>query len=322
MLALALIVVVSGLFAANKQLSKNPRVLKIGHSLDSKHAIHHALIHFKIDLEALSNKQIKVELYPGGQLGSERDLVELLQIGSLAMAKVSVGVLEAFVPEMEVFSIPYIFRDNDHYWDILNGEVGKELLAASQPVRLKGLGYFDAGSRSFYTCSKAISTPEDLSGLKIRTMKSKSAVALMNELGASATPISFGELYTALQQGVVDGAENNAITFYKSRHYEICKNYTLDQHNSPPDIFMMSHKIWQQLSKQEQKWVEQAMAQSTGFQRKLWKQDTDLAFSALKEAGVNIITPDKAPFKKRVEAYKKTFDGTKIGNLLQRIEAN
>lgn len=294
--------------------------LRLPHSLDPEHVVHKSLLHFKQRVEALSNNQIKIQIYTNGQLGSERDQIELLQIGSLAMTKVSISSMEAFVPEMQVFNLPYVFRDKRHYWKTLESELGAELLNYPIDVGLKGLGYFDAGSRSFYTCNNEVNHPDDLSGLKIRTMKSQSAVKMTAAMGASATPISFGELYTALQQGVVDGAENNAITFYKSRHYEICKNYTLDEHNSIPDIIIMSHLVWKGLSKQQQEWINQAMQSAIQFQKELWKQDTELALAALKAEGVNIITPDKAPFIQRVSAFKNNFNGTAVGKLLQRIE--
>jgi TRAP-type C4-dicarboxylate transport system substrate-binding protein len=157
--------------------------------------------------------------------------------------------------------------------------------------------------------------------MKIRTMKSKSAVLLMSELGASATPISFGELYTSLQQGVVDGAENNAITYYKSRHYEICKNFTVDEHNSIPGIIIFSQFIWQKLTQQQQAWVKEAMAESVAFQRKNWIKDTEDTYRILREAGINIIYPEKKLFMDKVENYKRSFDNTPVGDLLKRIEA-
>lgn len=295
--------------------------IRLGHAVDLEHAVHKSLVYFKKQLNSISDGQMDVQIYASSQLGSERDMIELLQIGSLGMAKVSVGPLEAFVPEMQVFSLPYVFDDSEHFWRTLNSELGEELLLSPLNVDLRGLAFFDGGSRSFYTCPKAISSPDDLSGMKIRTMKSQSAVELMRELGASATPISFGELYTALQQGVVDGAENSPITYYKARHYEICKNFTLDEHNSIPGIVMFSEKVWKGLSEQEQTWLKEAMSKTVLFQRDLWASDTQVALDALEAAGINIIYPDKAPFQERVAAYKQSFVGTPVGDIIQRIEA-
>lgn len=311
----------SAFFILKDNTGVGVKTLRLGHSLDAEHVVHKSLLRFKEHLEKVSKGEMNVEVYSSEQLGTQRDLVELLQIGSLAMTKVSIGMMEAFVPEMQVFNLPYVFRDKTHYWNTLNSDIGQELLESTSSVGLRGLAYYDEGSRSFYTCNKAVTTPADLKGMKIRTMKSKSAVALMSELGASATPISFGELYTSLQQGVVDGAENNAITFYKARHYEICKNFTVDEHNSIPGIIIFSEVIWQKLTEQQKLWVREAMAESVAFQKKQWIKDTEDTYKILREAGINIIYPDKKLFMNEVESYKRSFDNTPVGDLLKRIEA-
>ena len=305
---------------ANVQ-TQNTTVLRLGHVVDLEHAMHKSLDYFRKQLYDISGGEMDVQIYASGQLGAERDLIELMQIGSLDMAQVSVGPLESFVPEVQIFSLPYVFDDEDHFWRVVNSDLGNELLLSPLAVDLRGVAFFDAGSRSFYTCPKPIHTPDDLAGMKIRTMKSQSAVALMRELGSSATPISFGELYTALQQGVVDGAENSAITYYKARHYEICKNFTLDEHNTIPGIVMFSQKRWEELNPQQHAWIEQAMEVTVTYQKALWKADTEVALNALKKAGVTIIYPDKAPFQERVESFKQSFTGTPVGDILEKIEA-
>lgn len=295
--------------------------MQLAHTNDLEHAVHKSLVYFKEQLQEVSGGKMDLTIYASGQLGSERDSIELLQIGSLDMANVSVGPLESFVPQMQVFSLPYVFEDSDHFWRTLNSDLGKELLLSPLAAGLRGMAFFDGGSRSFYTCPKAIATPDDLAGMKIRTMKSQSAVSLMKALGASATPISFGELYTSLQQGVVDGAENSPITYYKARHYEICKNFTLDEHNSIPGIVMFSEKVWQGLTEQQQNWTQTAMDQTVIFQRALWASDTQVALEALKEAGINIIYPEKLLFQERVQDFKDSFVGTPVGDVIERIEA-
>lgn len=294
--------------------------LRLGHVVDLEHPVHKTLVYMQEQLEEISGGEMSLKIYASGQLGSERDLIELMQIGSLAMAKISVGPLEAFVPEMQVFSLPYVFGDNDHFWRVVKSELGKELLLSPLPSDLRGLAFFDEGSRSFYTCPNPISSPDELEGMKIRTMKSQSAVSLMRALGASATPISFGELYTALQQGVVDGAENSPITYYKARHYEICRNFTLDEHNTIPGILMFSETVWNKLSEQQQDWLQQAVDRTTPVQKALWASETEEALKALKADGINIIYPEKGPFQESVKEFMKTFDGTPIGDILKRIE--
>lgn len=272
-------------------------------------------------LEYYSGGQMKMEIYPSAQLGSERELVELLQIGSLAMTKVSTSVLESFVPEMTVFSLPYVFRDQAHLQKVLASGIGKALLLAPEKVRLRGMGYYDAGSRSFYTTDRAINSPADLRGLKIRVQKSQTSVDMIAAMGGAATPISFGELYTALQQGVVDGAENNPPSLYLSRQYEVCKYYTMDEHTFVPDVLLMSLHIWDSLSAQQQTWLQQAVDDSTEYQRKLWQKASDEALAAIEASGVEIIYPDKAPFMDAVLAMKATYQGTEIGVMLDAIAA-
>jgi len=296
-------------------------VLKLGHALDTGHAVHKAMVYMGERLEHYSHGKMKLEIYPSGQLGSERELVELLQIGSLAMTKVSSSPLESFVPEMKIFSLPYVFRDKAHYEKVLASEIGKSLLLAPEKVRLRGMGYYDAGSRSFYTTEKAIRTPADLKGLKIRVQKSETSVEMIAAMGGAATPISWGELYTALQQGVVDGAENNPPSLYLSRQYEVCKYYTLDEHTAVPDVLLMSLHIWESLTPEQQGWLQRAVDDSVVYQRQLWEKASNDALAAIEASGVEIILPDKAPFMAAVEGMKAKYNGTAIGDMLAAIEA-
>ncbi len=294
-------------------------VLKLGHALDTGHVVHKGMEHMAERLAHYSDGSMKIEIYPSGQLGSERELVELLQIGSLAMTKVSSSPLESFVPEMKVFSLPYVFRDREHFKQVLASDVGRSLLLAPEKVRLRGMGYYDAGSRSFYTTDVAVRSPEDLKGLKIRVQKSQTSVDMIAAMGGAATPISWGELYTALQQGVVDGAENNPPSLYLSRQYEVCKYYSLDQHTYVPDILLMSLHIWDNLTPQQQEWLQRAVDDSTDYQGELWQRASDEALAAIEASGVEIIRPEKAPFMKAVEPMKAAYAGTPIGDILTAI---
>ena len=293
--------------------------LKLAHGLDTKHPVHRAMVFMNERLYELSGGTMDIEIYPSGQLGSERDTMELLQIGSLAITKVSTSPMEAFVPQMKVFSIPYVFRDEGHLWNVLEGDIGKELLLAGESVRLRGLAYYDAGSRSFYTRDKAVRTPQDLEGLKIRVMKSQTSMRMVEALGGSPTPISSGEIYTALQQGVVDGAENNPPTFFLSNHYKIARYFTLDMHTSVPDILLMSSHVWNNLSEEQQGWVQQAATLSIAHQRQLWKESSDAALKAVEEAGVEIIRPDKSAFQAAVKEMHDSYKGQPVHALMQKI---
>ncbi len=264
---------------------------------------------------------MQIDVYPGGQLGGERELIELLQIGSLAMTKVSSAPLESFVPEMKVFSLPYVFRDANHFWKALRSEQGKYLLEAGAGVGLRGLGYYDAGARSFYSVSKPINKPTDLNGLKIRVMNSATAIEMVGELGGSGTPVSFGELYTALDQGVVDGAENNPPSFITSGHFEVAKFYSISEHTYVPDIVLISNYIWNRLTQQEQQWLQQAMEDSVLEQRKLWAASTDESLAKAKAAGVTVSYPDKTQFAKQVTEMHEATKGTKTYEILSAFKA-
>jgi tripartite ATP-independent transporter DctP family solute receptor len=267
------------------------------------------MVHFGEQLEELSKGRFKVQIYPSQQLGTERQCVELLQIGSLDMTKVSAGVLENFAPSIRVFGIPYMFRDKDHCFNVLDGPIGKELLSGTEQYWLKGLGYYDSGSRSFYTIDKVLEKPNDLDGLKIRVMESQTAIDMVKSLGGSPTPISYGELYTALQQGVVDGAENNPPSFYLSRHYEVCKYYVLDEHTTIPDVVLMSTHMWNSLNDQEQEWIQNAIDLSVIEQRRLWLESERESLEAVKAAGVQVSYPNKILFSEKsksvLEEYQK-----------------
>ena len=272
-------------------------------------------------LDEISDGTMRIDIYPSGQLGGERETVELLQIGSLAMTKVSTSPLEAFVPAMQVFGIPYVFRDREHFFAVLDSQIGHDLLEATEVARVRGLAYYDAGSRSFYTTDRPVTTPADLEGLKIRVQESQTAVKMIDALGGSPTPIDWGELYTALQQGVVDGAENNPPSFYLAGHYEISKYYALDEHTAVPDILLVSSRIWHDLTEQQQQWLQQAVDESVVLQRKLWQEATEEALTAARDAGVEISYPDKAPFQAAVREMRASYAGTEIGELLERIQA-
>ncbi len=301
--------------------SSDVKILKLAHALDTGHPVHLSMVHMADRLFEESNGKMRVDIYPSGQLGSERELMELLQIGSLAMTKVSTSPMESFVPEMKIFSIPYVFRSEEHLWKVLEGPIGKSILVAGEDYRLRGMCYYDAGSRSFYTKDVPINSPADLQGLKIRVQKSLTSVKMIQALGGSATPIAWGELYTALQQGVVDGAENNPPSFYLSKHYEVCKYYALDEHTSVPDILLMSTVIWNGLTKQQQSWLQEAIDESVGYQRKLWKESSDHALAEVQKAGVEVIYPEKAPFQESVKAMHESYRGTAIFDLIQKIDA-
>ncbi|WP_282080418.1 TRAP transporter substrate-binding protein [Aquimarina algiphila] len=297
------------------------KTIRLAHGLNMDHPVHKAMVFMDEELKKKSKGALRVEIYPNQQLGSERQCLELLQIGSLGMTKVSAAVMENFSPDMKVFGLPFLFRDREHTFKTLDGPIGKELLDGGKKYWLKGLGYYDAGSRSFYTKKESVLVPENLEGLKIRVMESITAMKMIRTMGGSPTPISAGELYTALQQGVVDGAENNPPTFYLSRHYEVCKYFSLDEHTTIPDVLIMSTHLWDQLSSEEQGWLQSAVDASINYQRKLWAISEEEAIEAVKKEGVIVTKPDKKIFKNTVKSiYEEYKDDKTIYDLIKRIQ--
>jgi len=295
------------------------RVLKLGHGLDASHSVHKAMEFMAERVVEESNGRMRIDIYPSQQLGSERELLELLQIGSVDITKVSSSVIEGFEPAYKIFSVPFLFEDEEHRFKVLDGEIGAELLEASKSIRLVGLTYYDAGTRSFYTKERPITHPDDLQGLKIRVQESPSSIQMVNLLGGSATPISWGELYTALQQGIVDGAENNPPSFYLSRHYEVSKYYSINEHTAVPDILFISLLTWERLNEEERKIIEKAAKESAIHQRELWRESTRIAMESVKEAGIEINYPDKEPFKERLQPMYDQYSEEDI-RLKQYIE--
>ena len=300
---------------------RDGKIIRLAHGLDTNHPVHNAMVYMGEKLEEKSEGTLKVEIYPSGQLGAERECLELLQIGSLDITKVSAAVLENFIPDYKVLSVPYIFRDRQHAFRVFDGDVGEALLLKGEQFRLRGLTFYDAGSRSFYTKARPIEQPEDLRGLKIRVQKSNMAVAMVNLMGGAPTPISWGELYTALQQGVVDGAENNLPSFYTSRHYEVCKFYSVNEHTAVPDVLLIGTDSWKRFNAQEREWIKEAAIESAIHQRKLWAEAENKSLKAIKDAGVVINYPEKEAFVSKTLAITEMFEEEpNIQQLIKRIK--
>lgn len=304
--------------------SKNTsiRELKLGHGMDTNHPVHHAMQYFADKADSLSGGKIKIRIYPASQLGSERELLELLQIGSLDITKSSAAVVESFAPDLRIFGVPYLFKNEQHMRSVLEGEIGEQLLVSGTDFYLHGLCYYDAGSRNFYTLEKKVERPEDLNGLKIRVQPSNTALLMVKSFDAAATPISFGELYTALQQGVVDGAENNLPSFYLTRHFEVCKYYIVDEHTAVPDMMLMSEKTWNKLDDDQKKWIKEAAQLSYKKQIELWEKAKNEALIAIKNAGVQIIYPDKQLFAEKTKSVlPQILTSERLKGLYKEISA-
>lgn len=298
------------------------RVLYLAHTLPTSHPVHAGMEVFAKTLREQSAGAMDVKIFPDGQLGAERETLELLQIGSVAMAKVNAAVMANFAPEYEVLGVPYLFRDKEHLFGVLEGPIGKDILNAGSEYLLKGMCFYDSGARSFYTVEKPIESPADLNGMKIRVMNHQMSVDMVNAMGASATPMAFGELYSALEQGVVDGAENNAPSFVSSGHYEIAKHYSLDEHSAVPDVMLMSTTYWETLNEQEQGWVLAATEASAQAQKVFWEESVAESMAKLEEAGVTVYRPEKNPFAESSKIVLENFiKDPKMKKLVDAIKA-
>ncbi len=270
-------------------------------------------------LDERTQGRIKMDVYANAQLGDEKATIEMTQMGTIAINRVSASPLIGFVPKMGVFSLPYLFTDADQQWKVLDGKIGKAMLQELGNSNLVGLAYYDSGARSFYTKSRPIKTPEDLNGLKIRVQPSQVFVDTIAALGGSATPMGLTEVYSGLQTGIVDGAENNPPSLWTMKHYEVCKYYSLDEHSMVPEVVMMSKKVWSSLAPEDQELVAQVAAESVAYEKKLWAELTEKSLQDLKDHNVVITKVDKEPFRKRVQGVYDKYPEYK--DLVAQIQA-
>ena len=295
------------------------KVLKLAHGLDVKHPVHMAMERMKESVEKLSGGAMTIDIYPGGSLGDEAKCLEQIKNGSLDITKASSAQVGMFVPEVRALTLPYIYRDRDHYWRVLDGEIGGRIFSKIRPRGFVGLCYYDAGARSFYTSKRPIKTPEDLRGMKIRVMNSRPDMDMMSAFGASPTPISAGETYTALSQGIVDGAENNPPTYLTGGHWEVAKYFSLDEHTRIPDMLIMSSNTWHSLTQKERDILVKAARESSVYQRKIWAAKTEEALVELKKRGVQVHTPDESAFAKIILPTLKKYGGTPVGDIAEAV---
>ncbi|MFA9488867.1 MULTISPECIES: TRAP transporter substrate-binding protein [unclassified Mannheimia] len=297
--------------------------LKLNHNNDKTHPVHISMQKMADEVKELTNGEVVIRVYPNSQLGTQRESIELLQAGSLDMAKSNASEMESFEPTYGAFNIPYLFHNVDHYYTALKDpEVGQKILEASKGKGFLGLTYYDGGARSFYA-NKEIRTPADLKGLKVRVQPSPSAVKMMELLGGSATPLAYGELYTALQQKVVDAAENNETALTLARHGEVSKIFSQDEHTMIPDVLLISEKTWAKLTPEQQKAIKIAADNSMMSHKDLWaKMIEEEKKKAQEQMGVKFITVEKQPF---IDATKPMKDEAKanpvIGGLIEKIDA-
>lgn len=273
--------------------------LTLAHNLAEDHAVHIAMTAWAEAVKEASNGTINITIVPNGTLGTEADCVSQIQAGELEMTKVSAGTLANFSAEWNCLSVPYVFNDKDHLYNVMNSDIAQDLYSLTADEGFVGLTWLESGTRCFYTVDTPIRTPSDLSGLKIRTMDSQMAIDMMKAFGGSATVMSYSDIYTGMQQGVIDGAENN-ITAMRD-HADVTGYYCYDEHTMIPDIIVISTTVWNSMSDAQREVMQSTAVEMTANYRELWAQfEEDV--KAQVEGKVEYITDvDKAAFQEAVQ---------------------
>lgn len=284
--------------------------LKLSHGLAEDHAVHIAMTAWAEAVKEASNGTINIEIFPNATLGSESDNISQIQAGALDMAKVSAGTLSNFNAQWNAVSVPYVFNDKEHYYNVMDGEIAENLYKITESDGFIGLTWLDSGARSFYTKETPIRTPADLAGLKIRVMDSDIATNMMTALGGNATPMSYSEIYTGMQQGVIDGAENN-ITAMRD-HADVTGYYCFDEHTRIPDIVVISTSVWNSMSANQQEILKSTAVDMTNSYKDAWAAFEDEVRAAAEEKGVEMVTDvDKAAFQ---EACQSLYEDLKTNS--------
>ena len=273
-------------------------------------------------LDAATNGRIKIQMFPGAVLGQEKEAVEQVQIGALQIARISLGVVGPVAPDVDVFNMPFVFRDIAHMRAVIDGPIGAELLekVTNSPARLVALGWMDGGARSLYT-KTLVKTPADMKGIKVRMMGNPLFVDTMNAMGGNGISMAYGEVFSALQTGVIDGAENNPPSFFTSNHYTTgMKYYAQTNHLIIPELLVMSKVTWDKLSPEDHTLVKKLAREAQMEQRVLWDKSVADYTTKLKAAGVEFVPVDQKLFFDATAPVRAKY-GAKFADLMKRIDA-
>jgi tripartite ATP-independent transporter DctP family solute receptor len=322
--ATAGIFVAAAAFASSGALAQQKLVLKASDVHAAGYPTVVAVENIGKKLEKASNGRLSVQMYPSMQLGGEKEAIEQAQVGAIAFARVSVGALGPVIDDLNVFNLPYVFRNTEHMQHVIDGKIGQELLdkVTNSGKGLVGLAWMDAGARNFYDTKKPIKNLADLKGQKIRVMGNPIFVDMANSMGANGVPLGYDQVFSSLQTGVIDGAENNPPSFVFDNHYQVAKYYTIDEHLIVPEMLVMSKKIFDSLSKQEQADVKKFAREAQLEERKLWETYEAQAMDKAKKAGIQIISVSDADKKAFQAAVKPVWDkyGPKYAAMIKRIQ--
>ena len=322
-LGLAMTAVLCAAAIATPVLAQQKMVLKSTDVHPFGYPTVEAVVRMGKKLEAATNGRLSVQMFPSMQLGGEKEMIEQAQVGALAMARISAGPMGPIVPEINVFNLPFMFRDPGHMQKVIDGPIGDEMLKklSDHPTAgLIGLCWMDAGSRNVYNSKKPVKSMSDLKGLKIRMMGNPVFVDTMNALGGNGVAMGFDQLINAMQTGVVDGAENNYPSYANGQHYRYAKYYSLTEHLIIPEILVFSKKVWTGLSKEDQDLIMKTAKEAQQEARKLWGEMEQVSLKQMRDAGVEIIKiDDKKPFQ---DAVKPVWDkyGNQHAALIKRIQ--
>lgn len=297
--------------------------LKLGHNLAEDHTVHISMDSFSKDVESSTGGSVSVQVIPNGTLGSETDMLAQIQTGALDMAKVSASTLGNFNDLYNAYSVPYIFDNKEHYYEVMDGDITENIFAITEGDGFVGLTWLDSGSRSFYTVDTPIRTPADLKGLKIRTMDSQMAIDMMSSLGGSATVMGYSDIYTGLQQGVIDGAENN-VTALRD-HGEVAKYYSFDEHTRIPDVVVISSKVWNNMTEEQKTIIKECAVQATDDYKVAWENfENEVLENAVTNFGVELVRDvDIAAFQEAVQPIYSNLEtnNPEIFKVVQDIRA-
>ena len=275
-------------------------------------------------LEAATNGRLGVQMYASMQLGGEKEAIEQAQVGAIQIARVSVGAIGPVIDDLNVFNLPFLFRNTAHMEKVIDGQIGQDLLdnvTANDKAGLVGLAWMDAGARSFYNTKHPIKSIDDLKGLKVRVIGNPMFIDMANALGANGVAMGYDQVFSALQTGVIDGAENNPPSFVFDNHYTVAKNYTLTEHLIVPEILVFSRKTWDTLSKSDQDLLRKFGREAQAEERTLWNSYQQQAMDKARAGGVQIVEQiDKKPFQ---DAVKPVWDkyGPRFAEQIKRIQA-
>ncbi|WP_019121306.1 TRAP transporter substrate-binding protein [Brevibacillus massiliensis] len=296
--------------------------IKLAHTGSETHQYHIGAEIFKKELESLSNNTIKVNIHPNATLGNEKDAVEGVMNGIIDMSvQAAESSFANVVPEMNVFGIPFLFKDSDHVYKVLDGDIGKSLLQKADEKGMKALGFWEVGFRNMTTKSTPINTPADMKGLKVRVQPAPVWQEFMKSLGANPTPVEFNELYSALEQGTVDGQENPIATIMSMKFYEVQKQLALTAHTYTPAVVIMSNKAYNSLNDEQKQWVAEAVQKAAQEQRKILSDKEAQSIEELKQHGVNITEPDRAAFAEATSGVAKVLADKVPQELIDQIKA-